>query len=217
VSDQKQVHRSDLALRAAQRHQQLFDEPARMHPLDRKTNADQIIDATTRLKNAVACKDGPRIPLASCPQMIATLLTHPELWDRFSMLSAQIQCAEAKLPVALRQLAIMRTLWLCGAPYQWGEHIAKTRAAGFDDDAIERIRIGSSAPGWSALEVAVLQAAEGYCDDHFVNNDTWAVLARELDSLQLFELLVVIGQFASVAFVLNALRIPLEGSNPGFL
>jgi 4-carboxymuconolactone decarboxylase len=202
--------------RARLRHHQLFGHPQRIAPLSRDDYAEQIVSATTKLKNAVACKDGPPIPLQFCPEMVATLLRYSELWDRFSMLSAQIQCARAKLPVRERQLAIMRTVWLCGAPYQWGEHLARTRNAGFSDQEIERIKDGSRAAGWNPLDKAIVVAVEEFHADTFVSDATWSTLANHFDEQQLFELLVVIGQFTSVAFVLNSFRIRLEHNNEGF-
>jgi len=210
--------RSDShAERARLRHQQLFGHPQRIAPLSRTEHAQQIIDATSKLKNAVSGKEGPPIPLDYCPEMVATLVRFPELWDRWSMLSAQVQCAGARLPIRVRQLAIMRTVWLCGAPYQWGEHLARTRQAGVSDQEIEQIKDGSRAAGWNPLERAVMAAVEEFRADTFVSDATWCTLASHLDEHQLFELLVLIGQFANVAFVLNSLRIRLEPRNEGFL
>src|SRR5262245_18404576 len=124
------------AERARLRHEQLFGQPPRMSALDRNKHADEIVNATTKLQNAVSGKDGPALPLEHCPAMVATLIRFPELWDRLSMLSAQVQCAQAKLPVRQRQLAIMRAVWMCGAPYQWGEHLARTKQAGVTDEEI---------------------------------------------------------------------------------
>ena len=133
------------------------------------------------------------------------------------MLSAQLQCVDAKLPVRTRQLAIMRTVWLCGAPYQWGEHLARTKQAGVSSEEIEQIKEGSRARGWSSVDKAVMAAVEEFNSDKFISDGTWHVLAERFDENQLFELLVLIGQFASVAFVLNSLRLRLEPNNKGFL
>jgi alkylhydroperoxidase family enzyme len=203
--------------RARLRHEQLFAQPQRISRLNRDVHAEQIIAATTKLSNAVSCKDGPPVPLEHCPEMVATLVRYPELWDRFSMLSAQVLSVRAKLPARARQLAIMRTVWLCGAPYQWGEHLARTSRAGISQQEIEKIKEGSGAPGWGALDKAILLAAEDFRTDAFVSEASWTTLSGHLSEDELFELLVVIGQFASVAFVLNSLRIPLEPNNPGFL
>ena len=199
------------------RHDQLFCRPQRVAPLNRTEHADEIISATTRLKNAVSGADGPPVPLEHCPDMVATLMRYPKLWDRLSLLSAQLQSADATLPVRVRQLAIMRTVWLCGAPYQWGEHLARTKLAGVSEAEIERLQHGSDGGDWKPFDRAVIAAVDDYHSDHFVSEATWIELAAQLDESQLVELLVLIGQFASVAFVLNSLRMRLEPHNKGFL
>ena len=213
----KNDSRAANAERARLRHEQLFRTPSRMTPLDRDQHAQEIVIATTKLKEAVSGKPGPQVPLEFCPDMVATLIKYPELWDRLSMLSAQVQCVAAKLPVRARQLAIMRTMWLCGAPYQWGEHLTRTKQAGITDEELERIKEGSLAIGWNATDQAILAAVEEFRADTFVSDKTWEALAKQFDENQRFELLVLIGQFSTIAFVLNSLRIPLEHNNKGFL
>lgn len=61
-----------------------------------------------------------------------------------------------------------------------------------------------------------MAAAEEFQSDTFVSDVTWSTLAKHFDEDQLFELLVLIGQFANVAFVLNSLRLRLEHNNKGF-
>ena len=202
---------------ARRRQHEILGKTQRIAPIDRAAHAEEIVAATTALRNDVAGADLPPIPLEYCPDLVATLLRYPELWRRLSALSAIVQCAAAKLPVPERQLAIMRTMWLCGAPYQWGEHLERTKAAGFSSADIERIKVGSEAAGWSRLQKAILSAAEELYADAFVSDDTWATLAEHLDDMQLLELIVLVGQFTSVAYLLNSLRMRLDGANKGFL
>jgi alkylhydroperoxidase family enzyme len=211
------VEQRALAESARRRQTQILNQPPRIAPLDRATHADDIVAFTSALRNEVACADLPPIPLEYCPDLVPTLLRYPELWKRLSSLSAIVQCANAKVPVRIRQLAILRTVWLCGAPYQWGEHLERTRQAGVSDEEIERLKTGSAAPGWGRLDRAVLSAVEELHAEAFVSDDTWNALAEQFDENQLFELLVLIGQFTSVAYLLNSLRLPLEANNKGFL
>ena len=71
--------------------------------------------------------------------------------------------------------------------------------------------------GWNATDQAILAAVEEFRADTFVSDKTWEALAKQFDENQRFELLVLIGQFSTIAFVLNSLRIPLEHNNKGFL
>ena len=62
-----------------------------------------------------------------------------------------------------------------------------------------------------------MAAVEEFHADTFVSDATWNALAEQFDEQQLLELLVLIGQFTTVAFVLNSLRLRLEPNNKGFL
>lgn len=102
---------------------------------------------------------------------------------------------------------------LLQAPYEWGEHVQHSKKYGLTVEEIERVTCGSAAPGWTAHEAAILRTCEALRADVFVSDETWAILARSFDEAQLFELLVLIGQFTNVAYFQNALR--LEPGNEG--
>ena len=205
-----------FAKHARMRQHEILGKPQRIPPLDRTTHGPKIVASTSALRNDVACAELPPLPVEQCPDMIATLLRHPQLWERLSALSAIVLGVAAKIPKPERQLAIMRTLWLCGAPYQWGEHVERTKASGFSDQDIEKIKLGSAANGWSGLHKAILSATEELYADAFISDDTWNALSGEFDEAQLIELIVLIGQFTNVAYLLNSLRMRLDGSNRGF-
>lgn len=202
---------------AERRQQQILGKPPRVAPLDKQTHAKTIVESTSRLAEAVACKELPPIPLEYCPEMVATLLRYPELWERLAALSAIVQCANAKAPARARQMAIMRAMWLCGAPYQWGEHVERTKNAGVTADEIERIKIGSSAAAWDESDRVLLRGVEELYRDAFISDETWEGLRERYTEEQLFELIVLVGQFSTVAYVLNSMRLRLEPHNRGFL
>ena len=202
--------------RAKLRQEQVLGKPPRVAPLDKAEHGQDIVDSTSRLRDAVAGAQLPPIPLEYCPEMVATLLRYPELWERLAALSAIVQCASAKVPARERQLAILLTVWLCGAPYQWGEHLERTRKVGVTDEEIERVKEGSAAPGWGAQDRALLQAVEELHFDAFMTDETWDALRVRFDENQLFELIVLVGQFSTVACLLNSMRMRLEPNNKGF-
>jgi 4-carboxymuconolactone decarboxylase len=61
----------------------------------------------------------------------------------------------------------------------------------------------------------VLQAAEELRERVMVSDATWAKLAEQLDDRQMFELMALIGQFTTIAYVQNSLRLRLEPGNAG--
>ncbi len=158
--------------------------------------------------------DAPPLALAAIPEIVPTLLRHRDLWERICDLSIQV-LGRGVLAARDRQIAILRTLWLCQAPYAWGEHAKHSKAAGLTREEIERVTEGSEAAGWSDHETALLRAAEELHGDAMISDATWAVLAKSLDESQLFELTVVIGQFTTVAYLQNGLRLRLPAGNEG--
>ncbi len=114
-----------------------------------------------------------------------------------------------------RQLAILRTTWLCQAPYAWGEHVKHSTRIGFRSEVIERVTQGSAAPGWNEHERAILRAVEELYEDAMISDATWEILSKCLNEKQLFELPVLVGQFTTVAYFQNALRLRLSEGNSG--
>ena len=121
----------------------------------------------------------------------------------------------SKLDPRLRELAILRVGWLCGAPYEFGEHVVVAHRIGLTDGEIERVAAGSAAEGWTTRERAVLRAVEELHADAMIADGTWAELARHFDDRQLVELPMLVGHYHMTAFVQNALRIPLNAHNRG--
>ena len=114
-----------------------------------------------------------------------------------------------------RELVILRTGWLCRAPFEWGEHVRIGRQLGLTGEEIERVIEGSTAGGWSEHERALLAATEELHAGAMISDATWEVLSRSMSDTQLFELAVLVGQFTTVAYWQNALRLPLGEGNAG--
>ena len=74
---------------------------------------------------------------------------------------------------------------------------------------------GSSCSEWTEHERALLRAADELHADAMIADGTWEVLSRRLDDRQLFELTVVAGQFTTVAYFQNSLRVRLAADNIG--
>jgi alkylhydroperoxidase family enzyme len=207
----------DTQARIEDRHAAVLGQPPRLPPVDREEVGAAVRAVTDRLLQGIA-RSGPdlaTVPLEAIPEIMFTLCRYPQLWQSIIDVTVQIQGANALLPARDRKLAILRVGWLCQAPYEFGEHVAQARRLGFGSEEIERIVVGSRDPGWDDHERAVLRAAEELHEDAMVSDATWAQLSARLDGQQLFELLVVIGQFTATAYFQNALRLRLEPGNQG--
>ncbi len=144
-----------------------------------------------------------------------TLIRHPNLlrqWMPFTVALA----VTGVLPPRLRELAILRTGWLCHAEYEWGQHAVLARRVGISDQEIARVKSGPDAEGWTELEAAVLRAVDELHADACVTDGTWVVLAAQLDERQLIEVPILVGQYHIVSFTLNTLGIQREPGLGGF-
>ena len=148
------------------------------------------------------------------PEFIATMIRHRELFQRQADLSAKLFAGA--LPFRLTELVLLRTAWLSKGAYVWGHHsqVAK-KNCGFTSEDIERITVGSSAPGWDELDRAVLAAVEELDATSDISDETWEVLAHHLDDKQLIELPILVGQMKGVIYSQNSLRARLMPGSLG--
>ncbi len=152
--------------------------------------------------------------LANLPEIVLTMLRHPDLFSRQTEIGIQLLSQGALTP-RHRELAVLRIGWLCQAPYEWGEHVHVAKKVGISSEEIERITQGSHTEGWAECDRAILQATEELFDNAVISEQTWNILATHLNHKQLIELPIVIGQYQTVAYYQNSLRLRLHEGNDG--
>lgn len=196
------------------REELILGKPPRLPPLEGPEVTEAALALSAKLRRAVHGNDAPAPAVSEIPEMLRTLACHNELWEHLAALSIQL-LGNSTLTLRDRELVVLRVLWLRRAPYAWGEHVKQGKQAGMSSEEIERIRVGSMAPGWQEHDRALLGAVEELCSDAMITDKTWEILAKRLDHKQLFELTVLIGQFTTVAYFQNALRLRLAPGNKG--
>jgi 4-carboxymuconolactone decarboxylase len=192
-----------------ERMAEIIGKPERIAPLAE----EEFDEAARELVIAVRETLGVR-GMDKIPQVFGVMLKHPELF-RLQMEMGVELLGRGSIPVHDRELAILRNAWLCGAPYEWGQHVDIARRYGLVDEEIERITTGSSEPGWSRHDAAILRGVEELHANKMISDETWAVLAESWNEKQLMEFPVLIGQYFMIAIQQNALRVRLSDHNPG--
>ena len=113
------------------------------------------------------------------------------------------------LPARERELAILRTGYLCKAGYEWAQHCVIGRQSGLTDAEIAGIKQGADAPLWSAIDAAILRACDELVRDHFVTDLTWTALAPLGDEGRI-DLVYTVGQYTQVSMLLNSAGVQLD-------
>ena len=111
----------------------------------------------------------------------------------------------------------MRVGWLSQAPFEWGAHVKIAKRNGISSEEIASIIEGSAAVCWSERDRAILQAIEQLHFDSMICDDTWSALQQFYSDKKLIELLILVGQYKTVAYYQNSLRLPLPDGNKGLL
>jgi alkylhydroperoxidase family enzyme len=199
----------------AARHAEVVGSAPRIEPL-RPDELDESAIAFHESTRVVGNREDHERTLADLPEIIGTMLRHPDLLKQHTELGVYLAVGGA-LPPRDRELAILRIGWLCRAPYEFGEHVIIARKLGFSARDIAALKSGSGDPHWAEHERAVLGAAEELFGNAAIADPTWAVLAQSYDARQLIELPMLIGHYQQLSYLMNSLRLRLHNGNAGLL
>jgi alkylhydroperoxidase family enzyme len=141
---------------------------------------------------------------------LGTLAQHPALTHAFNTFNGHVQFATTLSP-RQRELLILRIAVLRHSDYEWAQHVVLAGDAGLSATEIARIAEGADAPGWSALEAAMLVAVDELVAEATVTDATWAALAAELDLQQLMDLVFTVGAYELLAMAFNSFGVELDG------
>ena len=75
---------------------------------------------------------------------------------------------------------------------------------------LHRHRGTPTTPCWSDGDAALIRLADELHDTNTVSDELWAELTGRYTDQQLLELIVTAGWYRTLAYVINAARIPLE-------
>lgn len=144
-----------------------------------------------------------------------TLAHHPKLLERWMVFGTHV-LNKSTLPARERELLILRTGYLCGSEYEWGQHVLIGKGVGLTDEEIARVKAGPEALGWSDRESALLRAADELHAQAFIRDPTWQALAGQFNPQQMLDLIFAVGQYTTVAMALNTLGVQRDEGVPGF-
>jgi alkylhydroperoxidase family enzyme len=147
--------------------------------------------------------------------VFATLANHPKLFKRWMVFAGHV-LGKSTLSPRARELLILRTGYRCRSEYEWGQHAIIAANVGITAEEIRRVIAGPDAPGWDAVEVLVLRAADELHDAQTIRDDTWDALSRTYDVQQMMDVVFTVGQYTLVSMALNAFGVQRDAGVEGF-
>lgn len=207
VTDQFQPISTDTRAR----EEYILGQPPRLSallPEERTPRQQQVLDEIS-----MVVVDGVRKPREDADSL-EILIRHAELYLAHLEVGKRF-LSDGELSIRDRELAILRIGWLSQAPFEWGSHVVIAKRNGVSAEEIERVIEGSTAEGWSDHDRAIIRAMEELHFDSMVSDKTWATLEKSYSDKQLMELLVMAGQYKTVAYLQNGLRLRIPPGKEG--
>jgi alkylhydroperoxidase family enzyme len=117
-----------------------------------------------------------------------------------------------------REIVIDRTCFRCGSEYEWGVHVTffGARAAFTAEEVAGLCADDPASTSFSERERLLQRLCDELHATSTVGDALWAELARAWSQEQLVEMVVLAGYYHAIAFVTNALRVPLEAFGARF-
>lgn len=130
------------------------------------------------------------------------------------MVAGDAALSSPTLPTRLRELVVLRTAYLMDCDYELGQHRDVARAAGVSTAEIDAVLSENNWRTYSfgEVELAVLNLATELLTIRSVAADTFERVHGALGSQACVEVLMVIGRYAGLALMLNALDVDLDES-----
>jgi alkylhydroperoxidase family enzyme len=141
--------------------------------------------------------------------LLGTFAHHPELIRAYHTFNGHLLFATTLSP-RWRELLVLRVAARRNADYEWAQHVALGGDAGLTADEIERVAEGPGAAGWAPLDAALLRAADELIAEAEISDDTWAMLAGELDVQQLMDVVFTVGAYDLLAMAMRSFGVELD-------
>ncbi len=137
---------------------------------------------------------------------LMTFAHHPQLAALFSQFNIYLLTASS-LPVKQRQIAIMRTAWLCKATYMWSSHLNTSQLLGLSPDMFRPLQVGAEDPYFTAFERRIILATEELVQNRQLSDTSWAGLMEEWNNQQMLDFLFTVGCYTMLAGIMRSIGI----------
>ena len=178
---------------------------ARIAPLPRDGWSPELMAYIAELRASVVGQNSNHPAGAN---LLGTLAGYPKLAMAF--LGFNRHLLNGSLPIKHRELLVLRVAHLRGCDYEWAQHVPLATEAGYTAADLARIPAGPDAPGWTQFERGLLRAVDELLGVGEIADETWKVLAAELDEHQLMDVVFVVGTYSMMAMAMRSFRVQLD-------
>lgn len=141
--------------------------------------------------------------------LLGTMAHHPALIEAYHRFNAHL-LFNTTLSLRQRELVVLRVSALRGSEYEHRQHQVLAYDVGLTEEEVERISVGPDAEGWSPADRALLRAADELVADARIGDETWAVLAADLDVQQVFDLIFTVGAYDLLAMFMRSVGVAVD-------
>jgi alkylhydroperoxidase family enzyme len=140
---------------------------------------------------------------------LGTFANHPSLAEAYHTFNGHVLFGSALSP-RRRELLVLRVAAVRRSAYEWRQHVVLAADAGITPAEVDQVAEGPDAPGWSRFDAAVVRAVDELLDDALISDETWSVLAEELDVEQLMDLVFTVGAYDLLAMAFRSFGVQLD-------
>ncbi|MFJ9634592.1 carboxymuconolactone decarboxylase family protein [Streptomyces sp. NPDC091280] len=141
----------------------------------------------------------------------ATLAHHEDALRRYLVFSNHV-LGKNTLPLKSRELMILRIAARAQAAYEWDQHVRIARRADLADETILAAATGAW-DGLDELDQVLLAATDSLVDHQGVDDGLWDRLSARLSTEQIIDVLYTVGQYLTIATVINTLGVRTDGES----
>ncbi len=133
----------------------------------------------------------------------------PRAWEKFR---AGSLLDKGPLSLREREIVIDRTCALNRCEYEWGVHVALfAEAAQLTAEQVRATVLGEADdPCWSAAERALIAAVDALHTRATLSDAEFKALSAHYGDAKILEIIMLCGFYRTVAYLANALALPLE-------
>lgn len=187
------------------------DDPPRVAPIPPKEWPEGMRAALAAIRPANARHPfPPRDPgRPKGLNILGTLAHHPDLATAYHTLNSHLLFATTLSP-RQRELVVLRVGAVRRAEYEWAQHAVLAGDVGLTDAEVAAIAADPQASSWSPLDRALLAATDELIVDGRIGDATWAVLAAELDTDQIMDVIFTVGAYDVLAMLMRSFGVLLD-------